>query len=474
MKISVKLSAVTAAAVFLVSLLFSVWTLVQEQQGSIEEAFDNGLEELERGWPAFEEELESQKDARDNTRIYRGRISFRERFPDRALLWYKGRCVAGAGEYEFDLDQMPENGSPAWLNRPEKRGAADRVFLEKAGGSRLLVFYKSSGDFEMICFRDITGIYQRTEEIFFRGTVLSILLSGGVAALVFLLTREILRPLYQLQRTAGVIAKGNFEQRIKSGRKDEIGALAKSFDCMAEEIEKKIRGLQEMYERQQRLVAGLAHEMKTPMTAIQGFAETLQRVALTSEKRYRALDYIDKECRRLSALSAKMLELAQYEEPAEALEKRPIKLSELFEQIRRIMSGHREANGICLDIQAPLELEVEADESLLASCILNLLDNACKASAQGQTVRLRGSEEGILVEDEGCGIPKEEIGKVMEPFYMVDKSRARKQGGAGLGLALCRQIAALHGWELEIESAVGRGTRVWLRTGGCARPDGEV
>lgn len=473
MKLSVKLSLLTAAAALLVTLLFSGWVLLEAQRGGIEEVFTGAVEELETGYLGFEEGMSETEIARDNEAIYWGRIYFRENFPKRALLWYKGRCVAGSGEYDIDLSKMPKNGAPAWLNDPEKIGKADRVFLEEVKGRRLLLLYKEAGDFEIVCFRDITSIYRMTERILFRGAVLSILLSGTVAALVYLLTQKILRPLYRLQTTADVIAKGNFEQRIGSNRKDEIGKIAASFDSMAEQIEKRIGKLRELYERQQRLVAGLAHELKTPMTAIQGFSETLQRVALTEEQQHRALGYIEKECRRLAALSGKMLELARYEDPSQALEKKKIRLAPLFEQAQEIMGGHREAEGIQLEIETDPALSVEADESLLLSCILNLLDNACKASTPGQTVRLCGTKEGILVEDAGCGIPGEDIGRVTEAFYMVDKSRARKQGGAGLGLALCRQITSLHGWELEIESAAGEGTRVWIRTGGSRPSEGS-
>ena len=105
---------------------------------------------------------------------------------------------------------------------------------------------------------------------------------------------------------------------------------------------------------------------------------------------------------------------------------------------------------------------------LLTSFVLNLVDNAGKASENGGKIRIIADDEALIVEDQGRGIAPEEIERVTEAFYMVDKSRSRKEGGAGLGLALCKEIADLHHWELTIESEPGNGTRVillWLQRG---------
>lgn len=104
--------------------------------------------------------------------------------------------------------------------------------------------------------------------------------------------------------------------------------------------------------------------------------------------------------------------------------------------------------------------EVKGDSDLLESLLINLIDNAAKASAPGSVVWLVGKKNEITVEDEGFGIPDEEIARVTEAFYMVDKARSRKAGGCGLGLALCSRIAKLHGARLVIESRQGEGTTV--------------
>lgn len=110
----------------------------------------------------------------------------------------------------------------------------------------------------------------------------------------------------------------------------------------------------------------------------------------------------------------------------------------------------------------PVDLKKRLDTDMMISLLLNLTDNACKASETGGRILIAASVGQIVVEDFGKGIPPEEIHRVTEAFYMVDKSRSRRAGGAGLGLALCQQIVQLHGWKLRIESAEGKGTRIFI------------
>lgn len=120
-----------------------------------------------------------------------------------------------------------------------------------------------------------------------------------------------------------------------------------------------------------------------------------------------------------------------------------------------------EENGITLSTNiTPKNLKKRMDLDFMLSLFLNLVENACKASKEGSSILLTADETGISVEDFGKGIPKQEVGRVTEAFYMVDKSRTKRGGGAGLGLALCQQIADIHGAKMRIESVEGKGTKV--------------
>lgn len=222
---------------------------------------------------------------------------------------------------------------------------------------------------------------------------------------------------------------GNFGERIENPGRDEVGEVARSFNDMAQCVEEHVKSLAETNEKQRRLLRALAHEPKTPMTGIQGYAELLQRVELSAARQQAALGYIEQECKRLSRLSAKLLQLME------------------------------------LSREGQPEMEQE-------NFLTNLIDNAAKASMPGSTIWLTASEEGIFVRDEGEGIPEEELEKITEPFYMADKSRSRQEGGAGLGLALCEQIARLHGGKLRITSKLGKGTEA-LEAGMDSQGNGE-
>ncbi|MBR5742609.1 MAG: sensor histidine kinase, partial [Clostridia bacterium] len=197
------------------------------------------------------------------------------------------------------------------------------------------------------------------------------------------------------------------------------------------------------------------------LTSVIGYADMLRGKKLSPEGQKEAAEYIFSEGKRLESMSRALLSLFSLEKEAPVL--RDLYFRDVADEIVRSASRSFDEAGVrlALDVQGAV---VRAEPDLLKVLILNLLDNARKASAKGDRVILRGerTEKGyrVSVTDQGCGIPREALKKITEPFYMVDKSRAREQGGAGLGLALCQKIAELHGTGLQVESEVGRGTCV--------------
>ena len=181
--------------------------------------------------------------------------------------------------------------------------------------------------------------------------------------------------------------------------------------------------------------------------------------------------YIFREGKRLEALSGKLMELIVLDRQDFPLRAASMRL--FLEQAGNAMRPAMEQAGLRLDIDAE-EAPAIIEPDLMKSVCLNLLDNARKATPSGGSVTLTGraGEGGYLIQvtDTGMGIPAEELGRITEPFYMVDKSRARAQGGAGLGLALCRRIVELHGGTMEFDSAPGEGAtvRICLKGGGGA------
>lgn len=331
------------------------------------------------------------------------------------------------------------------------RGNTDYVVFHKNIQSEIDVYRVASMDEAQNNVRRLTGY------------VLAITfgVAGLTTGILFIILRHILQPLQELNETTKRLAEGNYDQRVVVRRKDEIGQLEESFNTMAEAVEMSTRSL-EASERQKTLFMGnLTHELKTPMTAISGYAQTLLSTKLSRENQEAALLYIYEECGRLERLSKKMMKLLELDQE-DSLVFTDMPVSRLFE------AAEKSCEVILKDKQMTLECmehgeHFSMDLDLMTDVLINLIDNGVKASDCGGKIVLRAYDNIIEVQDFGQGIPAEEQEKIMEPFYMVDKSRSRKSGGAGLGLALTAMIAKQHNISIQIDSKEGNGTRIILQ-----------
>lgn len=228
-------------------------------------------------------------------------------------------------------------------------------------------------------------------------------------------------------------------------------------------LDAEARGLTEAAERREEFIASFAHELKTPLTAIIGYADMLRSKELSPKNRFTAAGYIFSEGKRLEALSLKLMEIIVAGK--HSFTKKRFDAGYFLREVAAVTLPSLANDGMTLSVHCERgEIEVEPD--LFKTLLINLVDNARKASSKGDSVSLIGkNEEGgfaLYVVDNGRGISADELSKITEAFYMIDKSRARDQNGAGLGLALCRRIAELHGTELQFKSEPGRGTSVRL------------
>lgn len=281
------------------------------------------------------------------------------------------------------------------------------------------------------------------------------------AALAYTMALVLTRSLSRLSKGAREIAQGNFSYRsgIRSG--DEIGRLSEDFDRMAGQVEQNILDLKESVERQERFVSSFTHELKTPMTAVLGYADLLRSQDLTEEERRDAANYIFSEGKRLERLSLKLLDIYVADQGEVVLsEQNPGRI--VRDMVEHLEPGYLE-QGIVLTCRCG-KGRCLLEPDLFRSLLVNLLDNARKTLSDGGevTVSVETTDEGctLCVEDNGPGIPAESLERLTEAFYRVDKSRSRRQGGAGLGLTLCAKIAELHKGSLYFESQEGRGTKV--------------
>ena len=324
-----------------------------------------------------------------------------------------------------------------------------------------LVMVKST-PYAVYVVEDISTTYNSIVSLawtFAAVSLAGILLGAGCIALIM---HRSTRPLTSLAKTARQIAGGDYSMRVDVHTKDEIGALAGDFNLMAEAVETRIAELMETAERQRLFIGGVTHEFKTPLTALLLHARMLRRANMTEEERDNSLAHIESQCAWLERLVQTLLRLITLERD---IERRPCEVDELFDRVRQNTQKSLADRGVTLNVQSNGEtLDCNAD--LVQSMLINLVDNAAKAynaDAADKRVLLTFSNNTIQVKDFGRGIPKEAMERIFEPFYMVDKSRSKKAGGSGLGLALVKRIATAHDAELIIESNIEKGTTVWVR-----------
>lgn len=310
---------------------------------------------------------------------------------------------------------------------------------------------------------ELTEIYEDRRSLMnqYRLALLLLLLVGGTG--IYWLSHYMTRPIRRLKMVAGRIAAGDYDMRSGNRAQDEIGELAASFNKMADRLIEQMKEKELEAKQKEDFTAAFAHELKTPLTSIIGYADMLNSLKMTEEECREAYFYIYSQGKRLESLSHKLLELVSMEK--ETVKMLPVAAKDLEENLRAAMRPiWKEQN-----IQGKITMEkgvIYGDFELLLSLLYNLLDNARKAVDEGGFILLKGKclETGyeIKVVDSGRGIPKEEIERITEAFYMVDKSRSRKEGGAGIGMALCKRIMTIHGGSLYIDSRLGEGTVIRL------------
>lgn len=313
-------------------------------------------------------------------------------------------------------------------------------------------------DYSFYRITDVTSVYTDLLALSYRFSRISLLVILCTAALITLLVRTILRPIQRLKESTSLIAAGVYDRRIAVDEQDEVGSLAMDFNVMAQAVENRVEALKEEAERRTLFVSALTHELKTPMTSIKGNAETLLMTKMDEEEREAALLQIDADCTRVERLSHKLMQLLVLKR-SDDIEPKPQSVAELLAMVCDAAKEQLKRRGLALRVENHMQ-QLKMDKDLLCELLLNLIDNAGKASPRGSVIALRARGDIISVSDSGHGIPPEELHRLTEPFYMVDKARSRKQGGMGLGLALAQEIARLHGAHLAFESEVGKGTTV--------------
>lgn len=293
---------------------------------------------------------------------------------------------------------------------------------------------------------------------FFRsmiGFVLVICVAMG-SLLIVIASRMIVKPIKKLTEVAKEVSKGNFDVKIKTKSRDEIGQLTDTFNIMTREL-KNIEYLRKDF------ISSVSHEFRTPMTSIQGFAKLFKDRTLSREQSDEYADIIISETGRLENLSSNLLKLSSLENKSIQENYRSFSLDEQIRNAILLLENKWSEKNIELDLNLD-KVTFKGDEELMYQVWINLISNAIKFSSSGGELKINLKErEGIIkisIGDKGIGIADEDKDRVFERFYKADKSRTKE--GSGLGLPIVKKIVELHGGRVYFKSELGKGTTFFI------------
>ncbi|MBC6938216.1 MAG: sensor histidine kinase [Chloroflexi bacterium] len=279
------------------------------------------------------------------------------------------------------------------------------------------------------------------------------------ALLAALISRNIARPLQRLGRAAAAVAAGDYTERVSVSGPQEVRAVAEAFNQMADQVHIT-------QQAQQDFLANVSHDLKTPLTSIQGYSQAIMDGTAKDSKLAAGIIY--DEAARLNRMVIELTDLARLQAGRLSMQAQPVDLGALATAVGQRLAVVAQKKGVTLHIEAPPMPEIAGDGDRLAQVLTNLLSNAVNYTPSGRQVWLKtrvnhGGVE-VIVQDTGIGIPPEDLPHIFERFYQVDKTRGPKRG-TGLGLAITQEIVAAHGGRIQVDSpGIGQGAIfiVWL------------
>lgn len=355
-----------------------------------------------------------------------------------------------------------ENGRILYTNFPRNCHAPQNTIThtDLDGERHILISTEiCDGTYTLVYGKNVEGLQQEFRGLMVTYVTTALAISGVLAVCLYFILRKLSKPLVSLKATTERIENGDFSATAQVLGDDEFSVLARSFNSMLATINSQMEALETDARQKQMLVDNMAHELRTPLTSIHGYAEFLEKAAATPEQRIIAAKYILSESERLQKISEILLDSAYIRENPPKMS--CVDIADILLDVAEKLEAKAAACGVTIEKQGQ-SLPVYGNETLLSMLLYNLTDNAIKACSGGGIVQLQWAQGRILIRDNGKGMTPEQLQHITEPFYRTDKSRSRAEGGAGLGLALCRQISQIHHWQMQFESQVGAGTTITL------------
>lgn len=302
---------------------------------------------------------------------------------------------------------------------------------------------------------DIIENVNKTMSRVFLLSVLGLLITGLIS---FVFADVISKPIEHMRVLVNDFSKGKFDTRITIDSYDEIGQLGETFNDMAAQIH-------QVDENRKQFVSNVSHELRTPLTSLNIIAESLLLQEHWEEGIYREfLSDIESEVKRLNQIIDSLLYLVDIEKMELKMEQQLCYINYLIQNVLKHLKPIADQKHISLNFEEYEKVQILVDQGKIQQCLINIVNNAIKYTPEGGKVSIRltsdKSEVVIAVVDTGIGIPEEDIPKIFDRFFRVDRARARTTGGSGLGLSIVKQIVMLHNGSINVESVVNVGTTV--------------
>lgn len=355
-----------------------------------------------------------------------------------------------------------ENGSTVYSNFAHDYEIDDNTLMHTDfDGKRHIVISSNicDGKYVMVFAKNVEALDSEFKSLMLTYALTAIGVSFLLAVCLYFILKNLSEPLEKLRKTTEVIESGDFSVTAEEKGSDEFTLLAKSFNSMLAKINEQMAFLEREAERKQMLVDNMAHELRTPLTSIHGYAEYLEKANTTEERRHIAVKYILSESERLQKISEILLDGAFIRE--NEMEMTDTDIASVLTDVSEKLQFRAENTCVTLTCDAS-SMVVKGNEILLSMLFYNLTENAIKACSVGGKVTLSCRGGQAVIEDNGKGMTDEQLLHITEPFYRTDKSRSRAEGGAGLGLALCKQIVQTHNAEMRFESEFQKGTKIFV------------
>ncbi|MDC3418143.1 sensor histidine kinase [Aquibacillus salsiterrae] len=370
----------------------------------------------------------------------------------------QGEMVANSGVglphlSEKEVEQLSNGQS---ISKRVEDPVTNKNYL--ASGNPIYQGNKISGVFFVMAdIHDIEEPVRKIRDLLILSAVGALFLALGFT---FVLAKKMSDPLLEMEQATRKIAKGKLDVRVSIRSNDEIGTLAKAINDLAMETNRYRSNRREFF-------ANISHELRTPISYLQGYAKVLKQGLYQSEKEKNLyLEIIDQESDRLVHLINDLFDLAKMEEGKIDLSLSFIDIGGILESAIVKLKVETVKKGIELEVISNNVLpRIKGDPIRMEQIFTNLLSNAVRYTEQGKiTARafLNKQHVHVHIEDTGMGIPEEEIPYIFERFHRVEKSRSRQLGGTGLGLAIVKNLVELHNGTIAVESRVGQGTTFLL------------